>query len=408
MNAVFHDVSELHSGKEKWRIMVKVIRMWYSQGFASSKLPLSLEVVLMDSKGTKIHASIKKTLMYKFDKLLVDGNVYSLSSFVVVDSFGEYKTTRHNYKISFMFNTEVRALDKNPMDIFPYSFVSFAEILSPAFDTTFLVDVIGILTGVGVEREIVTNGKKSKMNVLEIESAGLRIECAVFGVYVDELNNFLGGGDINNPVVIVHFAKVKSFQGHNSLQNVHGATKILYDPDVPMAAVMKTRFLESSESGSWSLSQLSESKSVSGEDEFLVPNFRKTIAEMKDLKNDCICVVYGIICPMEDGVEWWYTACRCNRKVYADEKMYFCEGCNRHVIAVYPRLYVDPYFVFTIEVLAFCFLCSAFKSDRYRLQLVVEDATGTANFVLFDKEASLLVGKSCTEMVDASEKVVDV
>lgn len=77
--------------------------------------------------------------MYKFDKLLVDGNVYSLSSFVVVDSFGEYKTTRHNYKISFMFNTEVRALDKNPMDIFPYSFVSFAEILSPAFDTTFLV-----------------------------------------------------------------------------------------------------------------------------------------------------------------------------------------------------------------------------------------------------------------------------
>lgn len=35
-----------------------------------------------------------------------------------------------------------------------------------------LADLIGILTGVGVEREIVTNGRKSKMNVIEIDSAG--------------------------------------------------------------------------------------------------------------------------------------------------------------------------------------------------------------------------------------------
>lgn len=69
----------------------------------------------------------------------------------------------------------------------------------------------------------------------------LRIECALFGVYVDELTNFLGGGDINNPVVIVQFAKVKSFQGNNSIQNVHGATKIMFDPPVPMADVLKRR-----------------------------------------------------------------------------------------------------------------------------------------------------------------------
>lgn len=69
----------------------------------------------------------------------------------------------------------------------------------------------------------------------------LRVECALFGVYVDELTNFLAGGDINNPVVIVLFAKVKSFQGHNSLQNVHGATKLMFEPDVPMAEVLKQR-----------------------------------------------------------------------------------------------------------------------------------------------------------------------
>lgn len=42
---------------------------------------------------------------------------------------------------------------------------------------------------------------------------------------------------------------------------------------------------------------------------------------------------------------------------------------------------------------------------RYRLQVRVEDDTRSANFVLFDKEATVLIGKSCTEMVDAYEKV---
>ncbi|XP_057418071.1 uncharacterized protein LOC130712255 [Lotus japonicus] len=131
MKAVFNDVSELRSGKEQWKIMVKVIRIWYSKGFASSKLPLSLEMVLMDSKGNKIHATIKKTLMYKFEKLLVDGNVYSISGFVLVDSCGDYKTTRHNYKICFMFKTEVRPMNQFPIEVFPYTFVSLAKILSP-------------------------------------------------------------------------------------------------------------------------------------------------------------------------------------------------------------------------------------------------------------------------------------
>ncbi|XP_057453176.1 replication factor A protein 1-like [Lotus japonicus] len=377
MEFVYHNVDELRSGKQHWRILVKVVRIWYSQGFASSKLPLSLELVLMDDKGSKIHAIIKKTLMYKFEKLLVEGNVYSLSSFVLVDSSGDYKPTRHNYKICFMYNTEVRHMPHITIDEFPYSFVSLADILAPSYDSGYLIDVIGILTGVGVEREIVTNGKKSKMNVIEIESAGLRIECALFGAYVDELANFLGGGELNNPVVIIQFAKVKSFQGNNSLQNVHGATKILFDPDLPMASVLKSNYLDANASASHTLSQLSDSKSVSGEEDFLVLTSSKSIAELSDIKKDCVCVVYGTILPMEEGVDWWYTACRCSRKVYADERMFFCEGCNRHVIAVYPR---------------------------FRLQLRVEDNSGSANFILFDKEATALLGKTCTEMVDSCDR----
>lgn len=40
-----------------------------------------------------------------------------------------------------------------------------------------------------------------------------KLECALFGNYVDELNHFLSVGDMVNHVVIVQFAKVKAWRG---------------------------------------------------------------------------------------------------------------------------------------------------------------------------------------------------
>lgn len=40
-----------------------------------------------------------------------------------------------------------------------------------------------------------------------------KIECTLFGPYVDELNAFLASGEVENAVVILQFAKVKLFQG---------------------------------------------------------------------------------------------------------------------------------------------------------------------------------------------------
>jgi len=39
-----------------------------------------------------------------------------------------------------------------------------------------------------------------------------RIECTLFGNYVDELNVFLSSGEVQNVVVSIEFAKVKVFK----------------------------------------------------------------------------------------------------------------------------------------------------------------------------------------------------
>jgi hypothetical protein len=40
-----------------------------------------------------------------------------------------------------------------------------------------------------------------------------KIQCTLFGSYVDELNNFLSSGETQNAAVIIMLGKVKLFQG---------------------------------------------------------------------------------------------------------------------------------------------------------------------------------------------------
>ncbi|MCH93544.1 replication protein A 70 kDa dna-binding subunit, partial [Trifolium medium] len=96
----------------------------------------------------------------------------------------------------------------------PFQFVPISDVVGGSYDTDYLVDVIGVLTGVGSEREITNqNGSTTKLNVIALEADGHKIQCTLFGPYVDELNTFIAAGDYNNAVVIVQLAKAKTFQG---------------------------------------------------------------------------------------------------------------------------------------------------------------------------------------------------
>lgn len=77
--------------------------------------------------------------MYKFETTLIDGNVYSMSYFEVADNTGLFKPTKHPYKVNFQFNTEVRPMNQNPISVDPYSFVPLADVMSTAYDTSFLI-----------------------------------------------------------------------------------------------------------------------------------------------------------------------------------------------------------------------------------------------------------------------------
>ncbi|CAJ2636275.1 unnamed protein product [Trifolium pratense] len=174
----------------------------------------------MDSEGGRIHATVKKTLIYKFKDDLSEGKVYSFENLGVSTNGAAYRTTQHHYKTNFQFGSVVQRITNHDVKGSPFHLVPISDVVSGSYDTDYLVDVIRVLTGVGTEREVTSqNGSTTKLNVIALEAQGHKIQCTLFGPYVDELNAFIASGDYNNAVVIVQLAKAKTYQDKIYIQN---------------------------------------------------------------------------------------------------------------------------------------------------------------------------------------------
>ncbi|RYR38466.1 hypothetical protein Ahy_A09g043513 [Arachis hypogaea] len=171
-----------------------------------------------------------------------------------------------------------------------------------------------------------------------------RIRCALFSEYVDELNRFLSSRYAEQPVVVLQLAKVKVFRG-------------LYHVNFYFSSILH------GVSASQSIGIVGSGKNIGIEEDFLKLTPRSRIAKI-----------------VEDG-PWWYFACVCDRGVQTESGIYFCQFCNIHVTNVTPR---------------------------FRVKVLVEDSTCVSIFVLFDREASYLLNKTCAQLFEQHLKDVDV
>ncbi|KAK2440741.1 replication factor A protein [Trifolium repens] len=92
---------------------------------------------------------------------------------------------------------------------------------------------------------------------------------------------------------------------------------------------------------------------------------------------ESVFIILAEIKSIDDRV-WWYQSCKThNIKVSPDADEYYCNKCKMHVSDVVPRYY---------------------------LKLHVEDETRSATFVMFDKDAYILLNKTCAELVNSVKK----
>lgn len=91
------------------------------------------------SQGTKIHASVRKQLLYVFQSKLNEGKVYQMSCFYVAPSVGSYRTTSHPYKIVFQMTTKVQVCEGPSIPSFGISLCKIADVCKYTSDHDYLV-----------------------------------------------------------------------------------------------------------------------------------------------------------------------------------------------------------------------------------------------------------------------------
>ncbi|KAL4329541.1 hypothetical protein AHAS_Ahas13G0310400 [Arachis hypogaea] len=147
-----------------------------------------------------------------------------MTNFTVVSNHGSYRATSHEFKLIFLHRITVVSIDEDIIPKTCFNMFPFSELLNMTQDYDFLVDVMGLLTSVGEEKEYAKEKKIEKMIVLELTSKeyvdlviyggfslsfnhiffvifcfillhllsfSLTMRCALFGDYVNQVNHFL-------------------------------------------------------------------------------------------------------------------------------------------------------------------------------------------------------------------------
>ncbi|QHN92810.1 Replication protein A 70 kDa DNA-binding subunit B [Arachis hypogaea] len=256
----------------------------------------------------------------------------------------------------------------------------FTELLETKEDSDFLGDVVGLLVSVSEENEYDKDRRKMKMAVMELAKNDYRIRCALFGEYVNEVNRFLSSWYAEQPVVVLQHAKVKVFRGRVGLQNVMFASRLGFNLNIPEVAAFRKSFISHGVSASQPIGIIGSGKNIGIEEDFMKLTPRCIVKSLDHNSQAGTFVVLAKIAEIVEDGPWWYSACVCGRGVQAESGIYFCQFCNIHVTNVTPR---------------------------FRVKVLVEDSTGVSIFVLFDREASYLLNKTCAQLFEQHLKDVD-
>ncbi|KAM3248398.1 hypothetical protein P3L10_010167 [Capsicum annuum] len=108
-------------------------------------------MIFVDEKGNLAHAIVRKNHVSRFKHKLIEGSLFIIKNFKVVESSGVYRPVENSLKIIFFPSTVIKSLSEDivhiPMNGF--HFIKPESIESRVNNNTLLSDVVGCLYRIG-------------------------------------------------------------------------------------------------------------------------------------------------------------------------------------------------------------------------------------------------------------------
>ncbi|CAF2098175.1 BnaAnng06560D [Brassica napus] len=267
-------VRELKPRKDTSRIEVRIVRLWRNYNKESGN---TIEMVVVDKEGTKIHASVGEQLIKKFDDKLREGDAIVLQLFKVYDA-----TVPEKYS------------------------ADFSDILGGNLDRSCLVDVVGQIVNFGSLENKIIKGKDNMRLLVELRDP--------------------------------KFCSVKEWKGAYSISSGYNSTHILLNPTLEFIEEFKASLpddslaLTNNDSSQWSVGTATSIRA-----RFFVLNERLTIREIIDSTLVDTFITLGTIQTIDTERGWQYLSCKYHNKkvmpttnVDADGRpLFFCNTCDK-------------------------------------------------------------------------------
>ncbi|KAL3613322.1 hypothetical protein CASFOL_042834 [Castilleja foliolosa] len=141
---LFSVLNDLHSGSNAWAIKARVVRLYKQPSFANKNKLDSVEMVIHDQEGVRIHVTMRPNIYEKFKKFLFEGDVYIIKKKFVIENRNSWRTTNNINKLAFF---RVSIMSPYEDDAFPrhmYNITPLDQLQHDQdIDVSLLRDVMG-------------------------------------------------------------------------------------------------------------------------------------------------------------------------------------------------------------------------------------------------------------------------
>ncbi|CAG7864002.1 unnamed protein product [Brassica rapa] len=349
-------VNKVKPHKDSWKVHVKLLHSWTQNTTYGGE---TLECVLADQTGGKIHASCKRTQMFRLQRSLPLGEWRFIENFKVSASGGKYRPTPLPYKITFTSDTLIGKSVFEDDD--PYlNLVSYEDIGGHGSDANVLIDIIGEVFNLGGIQIVQVHGKDRKRVHFHLrDTNGHDVRCCLWGKYAEQFEPFIEDNNVETLICLIRFAKISFYQGDIQITNAFDASLVILNPTMKEAIEFREKLLQ--------------------------VNLPLAIMGTKSDNQVQSCKIICSIESVDTDWGWFYFGyCVCNKRVTRirrnelaqnEKPLWYCDKCRSNVTKVEPK---------------------------YKLHLNVKDDSGSCKLMMLDTIGSTIVGCEAVQIWDGS------